>query len=184
MVGQNGAGKTTLVRIVAGLLAADAGTIEVGGLSADRERTRYHRLVGLVGAGNSGLYARLKPEHHLDLCARLALMPRRSRAAAIERTIEAFDLAPLCGRRVDRLSMGQRQRLRLALAFLHEPLLALLDEPETSLDEDGRDLLRRALDDLRARGGAAIVCTPSGSDGALGVDRTYVLAAGALREAA
>lgn len=181
--GANGAGKTTLLRIVAGLIAADAGSVRVRGLDPDRDRAAYQRCVGLLSAGNSGLYPRLKAEHHLDLCARLALMRPPEREAALDRAVETFDLTPLLGRRVDRLSMGQRQRLRLALAFLHQPSLVLLDEPGTSLDEEGLDLLQRALEDLRARGGSAVVCMPSGWERQIDSEVALRLARGQLEAA-
>jgi ABC-2 type transport system ATP-binding protein len=181
IAGRNGAGKTTLLRIVAGMITPDAGSIQVCGLDPERQRTEFQRRIGFLAAGNSGLYARLKAEQHLDLWARLALMPRRARRAAIERTIEQFALGPLCGRRVDRLSMGQRQRLRLALAFVHEPALVLLDEPATSLDEHGIAALQAALDALKGRGGAALVCLPSGWRDVLTLDAAHILEDGRLR---
>jgi ABC-type multidrug transport system ATPase subunit len=94
--------------------------------------------------------------------------------------IETFGLAPVCGRRVDRLSMGQRQRLRLALAFIHDPRLVLLDEPTTSLDEDGLTVLGKALDELTARDGSALVCLPSGWPEPPGIEARYVLAGGRI----
>jgi ABC-2 type transport system ATP-binding protein len=178
--GRNGAGKTTLLRIACGLILPDAGTVRVAGLDPEHERTEFHRSVGFLSAGNSGLYARLKAEHHLEMWARLALIPRRERDAAIARVAAEFELEPLFGRRVDRLSMGQRQRLRLALAFLHEPRLVMLDEPGTSLDEEGLALLGAALGALKARGGAALVCLPSGWERLAAVDEAYVLDGGRL----
>jgi ABC-2 type transport system ATP-binding protein len=183
IVGANGAGKTTLLRIVAGLLAPDAGAVEVCGRTLAGDRVGYQRVLGLLSAGNTGLYARLKVEHHLDLCTRLALMPRARRRPAVQWALDAFDLGPLCGRRVDRLSMGQRQRLRLALAFVHEPLLVLLDEPATSLDGEGRDRLHAALATVKSRGGAALVCMPSGTAPEVKCDRTLALAGGGLAPA-
>jgi ABC-2 type transport system ATP-binding protein len=183
IVGPNGAGKTTLLRIAAGLIAADRGAVLACGLDPERDRARFQRCVGFLAAGNSGLYARLKVEHHLELAARLALLTRNERRPAVESAIRSFALAPLFGRRVDRLSMGERQRLRLALAFLHEPQVVLLDEPITSLDEDGVRLLQAALDSLTTYGGAAIVCAPTGSKSALSVDRALVLAGGVLEVA-
>jgi ABC-2 type transport system ATP-binding protein len=183
VAGANGAGKTTLLRIVAGLLAPDAGRVRVCGLGLDEDRAGYQRALGFLPAGNSGLYGRLKAEHHLELWTRLALMPRGRRRAAIESAVAAFGLGPLCGRRVDRLSMGQRQRLRLALAFVHGPRLVLLDEPGTSLDDEGAAVLEGALSELKARGGSALVCVPSGWAQPLPVDRRYVLAGGRLEAA-
>ncbi len=181
--GRNGAGKTTLLRIASGLIAPDAGTVHVAGLDPEQNATQFQRRIGLVSAGNSGLYARLKPEHHLEMWARLALVPRRLRAAAIERTSEAFVIAPLCGKRVDRLSMGQRQRLRLALGFLHEPLVVMLDEPTGSLDDEGIALLSSAMEALKARGGAVLVCQPARWEELPAIDAALTLRAGRLEPA-
>jgi ABC-2 type transport system ATP-binding protein len=181
--GRNGAGKTTLLRIAASLIVPDAGSVRVCDLDPERDRTDYQRSIGFVSAGNSGLYARLTVEHHLAYWSRLALMPRSSRDDAVAATIDRFELRELCGQRVDRLSMGQRQRLRVSLAFLHRPPLVLLDEPRTSLDEEAAALLAGAVRDVTARGGAAVVCSPSGEPDWLHFDRRYVVAGGRLQEA-
>ena len=182
--GANGAGKTTLLRIASGLILPDAGTIRVCGHESESERSECQRRTGFLSAGNAGLYGRLKAEHHLEFAARLAFIPRRERQVAIRRVVDAFELAPFCGRRVDRTSMGQRQRLRLALAFLHDPELVLLDEPATSLDEEGIGLVEAALESLRSRGGAAVICVPTGWRQVVSVDRHYLLQDGRLTEAA
>jgi ABC-2 type transport system ATP-binding protein len=180
IAGRNGAGKTTLLRVASGLIVPERGTVRLDGLDPERDRTEFQSRLGYLSAGNSGLYARLKAEHHLELAAKLALMPRRERKPAIERALQAFELEKLCGRRVDRLSMGQRQRLRLALSFVHQPSVVLLDEPSTSLDQDGRALVQQALNDLKARGGAAIVCVPTGGEPLPVVDRVLELSEGRL----
>ena len=181
--GRNGAGKTTLLRIAAALITPERGEVRLNGLDPERNRREFQRRLGHLAAGNTGLYARLKLELHLDFWARLALVPRARRASVIERTIDAFELRSLMGRRVDRLSMGQRQRLRLALAFLHEPELVLLDEPTTSLDQDGIVLLDRALAELKGRGGAALLCAASGDELHLAYDKEYLLGGGRLEAA-
>jgi ABC-type multidrug transport system ATPase subunit len=178
--GANGAGKTTLLRIAAGLILPERGRVSAAGFDPERQRTEFHRRIGFLSAGNTGLYARLRADHHMELWARLALMPKREYRPAIARAIEAFGLQDLRDRRVDRLSMGQRQRLRLALTFLHEPAVVLLDEPATSLDGDGIEALQTALTGVAARGGAGIVCLPSGWHDVLSVDRHLVLEDGRL----
>ena len=80
-----------------------------------------------------------------------------------------FDLAEIGELRVDRLSMGQRQRVRLALTFLHAPMLVLLDEPATSLDTSALELLRGAVDDVVRRGGMCLAVAPEGAE--MGLDR-------------
>jgi ABC-2 type transport system ATP-binding protein len=159
--GENGIGKTTLLRICAGLIRADSGVVELEGLHPQRDRGRYQSKVGFLSAGDRGLYARLTPLQHLELWARVSLLGRERFRPAIERIVEQLALADLVGQRMDRLSMGQRQRVRLAMAFLHEPDLVLLDEPLNSLDEKGALLLGECLAALTARGGAAIWCSPS-----------------------
>ena len=159
--GRNGAGKTTLLRIAAGLILPDSGEVELHGLHAERNRRAFHRRLGFLAAGNTALYARLSATNNLDFWAGIALVPRRRRRAAIEAAIARFGIEELADRRVDRMSMGQRQRVRLAATFLHDPDVVLLDEPETSLDDEGLALLGEVLDDHVARGGAAIICSPT-----------------------
>lgn len=180
--GRNGAGKTTLLRVAAGILVADQGEVTICGLDPGKRREIQSRI-GFVSAGNGALYARLTVDHHLDLCSRIALLPREQCVLAIENARQSFALDELRGRRVDRLSTGQRQRLRLALAFVHDPDLVLLDEPDSSLDDEAVALLAHALEKCRARGGAAIVCSPSGFGERLRVDRSLGVSNGKLVDA-
>lgn len=180
--GRNGAGKTTLLRIVAGIVAPDAGEVSLGGVRLGERGRAYWRQVGFVSAGNAGLYARLTVDDHLRLCARLALLRRSRRAAAIDAMLAAFELDELRGRRVDRLSMGQRQRLRLATGFLHDPAVVLLDEPQTSLDLEATALLEQALEKVRGRGGAAVICSPTGSPDFMRFDRRCRVAGGRIED--
>jgi ABC-2 type transport system ATP-binding protein len=162
--GRNGVGKTTLLRILVGLIAPDRGEIRLGGLDPVRQRREYQRRLGFVSAGYGGLYARLTVGFHLRMWSRLALLPKDTRQSAFARSVSRFELEDLVDARVDRLSMGQRQRVRLALGLLHEPDLVVLDEPRNSLDAEAVALLVAALNDLRARGGAAVYCSPTGED--------------------
>jgi ABC-type multidrug transport system ATPase subunit len=178
--GPNGAGKTTLLRIASGLLRPDRGTASVRGLDPEHDRSDYLARVGFLTAGDRGLYARLSPVGHLRLCADLALLRYERREAAIERAVADFDIAAFADRRVDRLSLGQRQRTRLAIAFLHEPDVILLDEPANSLDDQGLSVLDQALARLRERSGAALWCAPATVDAPMPFDERYVLDGGRL----
>ncbi len=162
LVGPNGTGKTTLLRIAAGLITADSGTVRLDGLDPRTRRREFQRRLGFLSAGQTGLYARLSVRAHLDFWATISFVPRGSRRDAVEAAIDRFSLGDLASRRVDRLSMGQRQRVRLAMAFLHEPRLVLLDEPQNSLDEDGIALLNEVLGAFAAIGGTALCCSPRG----------------------
>lgn len=182
ITGRNGAGKTTLLRVAAGLIAPEAGTVSVLGLDLEEDRRACQRRLGFLTAGNSGLYGRLQVDHHLDFWSRLAMVPRTERAHRVRDARERFELGELGGRRVDRLSMGQRQRLRIALAFLHGPRLVLLDEPRTSLDDESTMLLAAAVAALAASGGAAVVCAPTREQTGVALDRCLTVVHGRLDE--
>jgi ABC-type multidrug transport system ATPase subunit len=176
--GANGSGKTTLIRLLAGVLEPAAGSVRLGALDPIGDRRAYMRRVGLATAGERGLYARLEVRANLQLAAALALVPARRRRALIAAALARFELEALARRRCDRLSLGQRQRLRLAIAFLHEPAVVLLDEPNSSLDADGTALLARALSEAAARGAGVLWAAPDGPPPALPADRACVLAGG------
>ena len=178
--GENGAGKTTLLRVVAGVVRPDRGRVVVAGREVDRHRRWFLKQLGYLSAGDRGLYPRLSPRTHLQFCAGLALMDGDRQDRAIVRVIDDFGLEPFVDRQAQRLSLGQRQRLKLAMAFLHEPTVVLLDEPTSSLDEHGIGALRTALVELRRRGGFAVCCVPKGIDEPLDFDETYALEAGRL----
>jgi ABC-type multidrug transport system ATPase subunit len=179
--GQNGAGKTTLLRIGTAILAPDAGTVTVDGISSDGNWREYHRRIGFLSAGDRGLYARFSVRGHLEFSVRLAFVPTDRRQQLVEQALVGFGLADLAKRRADRLSQGQRQRLRLALTFVHEPKVLLLDEPRNSLDEQGLAMLVGAIDGVLARRGAVIWCSPAGETQPLKFDRSFLIEAGALR---
>jgi ABC-2 type transport system ATP-binding protein len=178
--GRNGTGKTTLLRIAVGLIHADAGSAELEGLHPVRDRRTYQSRLGFLSAGDRGLYARVSVRDHLRLWARLALLPRSRTGEVIDRALDGFELRDLAGQRVERLSMGQRQRVRLAGVFLHDPRIVLLDEPRTSLDSDGIRLLTSLLDDFRSQGGSAVWCSPTGDRAELDFDSAYTLDGGRL----
>jgi ABC-type multidrug transport system ATPase subunit len=178
--GANGAGKTTLLRILSGLFQADSGTVSLNGLDPVGDRRAFQSELGFLAAGNGGLYARLSVKQHLEFWARLSLLPTELRRAAVITTLGRFDLAKIASSRVDRLSMGQRQRVRLSMAFMHEPKVVLLDEPRNSLDENGVELLVSVLREFSANGGGVVWCAPSVSDTDLHFDALHELVDGKL----
>jgi ABC-2 type transport system ATP-binding protein len=178
--GRNGAGKTTLLRIAAGLIDPDRGRVHAWGFGPHDKRSRYHRLVAFLPAGDRGLYARLSVRHQLRFWAGMAMIDSAARESRVEETIDAFDLRELADQRVDRMSMGQRQRVRIAMTFLAEPETVLLDEPLTSLDSEGAVVLERAIYGLIGRGGALLWCSPSGDHPEHEFDSDWILEAGRL----
>jgi ABC-2 type transport system ATP-binding protein len=180
ITGANGAGKTTLLRLAAGLLGPDSGSISVCGLDSEHDGGAYRSRIGFLSAGDRGLYPRLTVAGNLEFAARLGMLERRRLRPAVEEAIDRFALGELAGRRVDRLSTGQRQRVRLAATLIHDPGLVLLDEPANSLDDAGIASLEGALADVTLRGGAVVSCVPSGAGETLAADRRYAMSQGVL----
>jgi ABC-2 type transport system ATP-binding protein len=177
LVGANGSGKSTLLKVLFGIVAPDAGSVEVMGMHPRRDRARLR-----AAAGYAGQDAALDPEmtgwETLRLFHALAGLPRRDRERRLGEAVGEHGLAPFCGRRVATWSGGQRQRLHLALAALHAPRLVLLDEPTASLDPDGRRDLWRRLRAWRDAGRATLVATHDLADAAAACDRVLVMHAG------
>ena len=178
--GRNGVGKTTLLRFAAGILRPRQGSVRMGELTPGSKGGRYQRQIGFLSAGDRGLHARMRVSQQLDYWARLAYVPRERRAVLVAASLEQFGLEELADQRVDRMSMGQRQRIRLAMAFLHEPSVVLLDEPRNSLDDDGYRLLGEQIRSVTGCGGAVLWCSPRGEDRVLACDASYTLEGGHL----
>jgi ABC-type multidrug transport system ATPase subunit len=180
IVAPNGTGKTTLLRIAVGLIQPESGRVSLGALDAESDRSAFQQRVGFVSAAAGGLYARLTVRDHLRLWSRLALLPPTRRSGYCARVQDALGLDDLLDRRVDRLSMGQRQRVRIAGAFLHEPDVVLMDEPAGSLDEDGLRLLAAEVERARDGGRAVLWCAPTAGVGLVEPGRRLTIAAGRL----
>lgn len=178
--GANGAGKTTLLRLAAGILLPQRGSVRMGELTPSSKGSRYRRQIGFLSAGDRSLQARMRVRQQLDYWARLAYVPRERRAELVAQSLRQFGLEEFAERRVDRMSMGQRQRIRLAMAFLHEPRLLLLDEPRNSLDDDGYRLLGEQIERAGSGGAAVLWCSPRGEDRVLACDAGYTLEDGHL----
>jgi heme ABC exporter ATP-binding subunit CcmA len=141
VLGGNGAGKSTLLRLLATLTRPAAGRLELLGLDAATQRERLRARLGYLGH-QVGLYPALTVLEHLEFFATLHGLGHHEAEAAMA----ALGLAPQARRRVEALSRGQQQRLALARAVLHRPELLVLDEPDASLDAEGRDLLGRLFE--------------------------------------
>ncbi len=155
VTGPNGSGKSTLLRIVAGLLRGSRGgcTLAVGGRTiAPAERRRY---VGFASP-ELAFYDELTVAENLTFVAETRGMgaPAASAAAALDRV----GLASRADDRVSALSSGMKQRLRLAFAVLHRPPVLLLDEPGSHMDEEGRAMLARLVEQER-RAGLVLIAT-------------------------
>jgi len=148
LLGPNGAGKTTLFRVGAGVLPPDRGTVRIGGKDPFTEPDSKAD-VGYLPHG-AALDGRRSVRANLDFWGRAYGIEEPERADRIERVAERFEFADLLDRDGDTLSRGQRQRVGLGRALLHDPSVLFLDEPTSGLDPTTANALRDELDAVAA----------------------------------
>ena len=158
LLGANGAGKTTTLRILATLLRPTSGTARIDGRDVAADPVAARRRLGYVSA-TTGVPDRLSPREILRSFGELHGLAGEPLRDRVELLVEALDLARFADRPAGRLSSGQRQRVSVARALVHDPPAIVLDEPTSTLDVIGaRDLLD-LLGELRAAGHAILVST-------------------------
>jgi ABC-2 type transport system ATP-binding protein/sodium transport system ATP-binding protein len=158
LLGPNGAGKTTTLRMLLGLLRPTAGRATIEGYSSLEHPEEVKRRVGLVST-SAGLYPHLSVREMLLLFADLYAVPPDRAAAELKRLAHLLGLEDLLGRRCVTLSTGQKQRVNLARALIHQPPVLLLDEPTQGLDVLGSQVVFEFVQHLRAEGKAVILTT-------------------------
>jgi ABC-2 type transport system ATP-binding protein len=157
LLGPNGAGKTTTLRIVAGLLRPDAGSVSVFGIDALANPIEAKRLIAWV-SDEPMIYDKLTPLEYLEFVAGLwGIEAATAEARAIE-LIDWLGLAPHADERCQTFSKGMRQKVALAGALIHEPRLLILDEPLTGLDAGSARQVKNVLAE-RVRGGVTVIMT-------------------------
>jgi len=179
LLGPNGAGKTSLVRALTGRLRLDGGTVAVAGRDP-RADPAARRALGLVPQ-EIALYQDLTVAENLGLLGELAGLSRAAAAAAVGPALAWIDLADRGDSRVATLSGGQKRRVNLAAATLHQPAVLILDEPTVGVDLPARDRIHGLLRDLRARGTAILLATHDLDQAALLCDRVGVMVDGRIR---
>jgi ABC-2 type transport system ATP-binding protein len=158
LVGPDGAGKTTTIRMLAGLVDPDAGTVRV--LGADPgEGGEAREQLGLMPQQYS-LYGDLTISENLTFFAQLFCIPRAVFRTRRDRLLAITRLAPFPDRRADSLSGGMYKKLALACALLHQPKVLLLDEPTNGVDPVSRRELWALLYEFVQEGTAIVVSTP------------------------
>jgi len=174
-LGPNGSGKTTTLRIVLGLVRADAGAALIGGVPYGR-LAQPRRMVGAMLEA-TGFHPGRRARDHLRVLAGAADIPGRR----VDEVLDQVGLAPAARRRVREFSLGMRQRLGLAAALLGDPAVLLLDEPANGLDPGGIAWLRGLLRDLADEGRTVIVASHVLSEVAQTVDRVVIVSSGQVR---
>jgi ABC-2 type transport system ATP-binding protein len=156
LVGPNGAGKTTLLLMLATLLAPDSGHVRVAGLDPVADPMGVRARMGWMPDA-FGVYDQLTVWEYLKFFADAYRLPDTVGRARVAETLGVTHLEDYAGRPVHVLSRGQKQRLALGRAMLHDPSVLLLDEPASGLDPRSRIELRDVLRGLAAKGAAVLV---------------------------
>ena len=152
IAGPNGSGKTTLVRVAATLLSVDSGTVTVLGVDSRHPDLATRRSIGLIGH-QPAVIPELTLEENLVHIARLAGVD----TGRVGKVLDVVGLAAAADRRADASSFGMRRRIEIAHLLLTRPMLLLLDEAASGLDDSARDLVGALVRSVCGRGGGCLV---------------------------
>jgi len=157
-LGPNGAGKTTTLRVCAGLLRPDEGEVTIAGASLAREPLVARARMGFV-PDRPFLYERLSGREFLDFIAALYDVPSNVAAGRADELLERLDMLRAADDLIETYSQGMRQKISLAAAVIHDPPLAMLDEPLNGLDPHGARTLKDLLRERAARDLGVLIST-------------------------
>jgi len=179
LLGANGAGKTTALRCLATLLRPTSGAARIDGFDSVAAPLEVRRRLGFLAA-SMGLYQRLTARELLRYFARLNGIADDVGERRVEEMVAAFGLGEFADRLCGKLSTGQRQRVSIARAVVHDPPALVLDEPTLGLDVLSSESIFRFVADAKARGRAVIFSTHQMSEVELLADRVGIIAGGRL----
>jgi ABC-2 type transport system ATP-binding protein len=158
LLGPNGAGKTTTLRMVTGLLAPDAGDVQVLGIDLARDPAGAKRGMAYL-PDDPLLYGKLKPTEYLEFVAGLWGIRAQDAEPRARRLLDWLDLTKHAHELTEGFSRGMKQKLALAGALIHEPELLILDEPLTGLDAAAARQVKDLLVSHVEQGGTVILTT-------------------------
>jgi sodium transport system ATP-binding protein len=158
LLGPNGAGKTTTLRIICTLLSPDAGTVEVLGFGTRSTPEEVRRRIGVVTA-DIGIYPRLSARENIEYFARLCGLSGVDLNRKVDGVIERLDMRSFAKQRAESLSSGQKQKVAIARAIVHDPEVLMFDEPTSNLDVLASKEVREFMVEAKGRGKCVIFST-------------------------
>jgi sodium transport system ATP-binding protein len=177
LLGPNGAGKSTCLRILSTVLEADAGSARVGGIDLTADPLAARRVLGVL-PHSSGLYQQLTGRENIEYYGRLHGLGERELARRVDGLIERLELATIADRKAKGFSQGERTKIALARALVHDPKHLLLDEPTAGLDVMATRHLRDWLRELRRSGRCVLLSSHVMQEIEALVDDIVIIAAG------
>ena len=157
-LGPNGAGKTTTIKMLAGLLTPDSGSIHVWGLPMSREARQAKSHLAYV-PDEPFLYEKLTAREFLDFVGQMYGMDARLRQERMDRLIRQLEMWPFLDKLTESYSHGMKQRTVLAAALLHSPRVLIIDEPLVGLDPKTVRTVKGLMREITASGGAVFMST-------------------------
>jgi len=179
LLGPNGAGKTTTLRMLYSLLPPDEGEIRIDGLDPGKDAMAIKRTLGVV-PDNRGLYTRLTARENIAYYGTLHGMSRAEIDSRIEALVETLDMSDFIERRTEGFSQGQRVKVAIARAMVHQPQTVIMDEPSNGLDVMSTRALRRYILGLKAAGHSVVLSTHIMQEVVALCDRIIIIAKGKI----
>ena len=179
LLGPNGAGKTTTLRIICTLLAPDAGSVDVLGFDTRTAPAEVRRRVGVVTA-DIGVYPRLSARENITYFAELSGVLDGELERRVDTVLERLDMVSFANQRAESLSSGQKQKVAIARAIVHDPEVLMFDEPTSNLDVLASREIRGFMVESRDRGKCVIFSTHVLHDAERLCDRVTILHEGSV----
>ncbi len=158
LLGPNGAGKTTLMQIIATLMKPTSGTVEIAGMTPDKDLLKIHKLLGFLTT-EIKLDPVSTPDRLFDFFAELYDIPKDEIKNRKEKAFSRFGITPFAERRISELSTGMKQKISIAISLLHDPPIIIFDEPTNGLDILTSRQVTDYLKELRDEGRCIILST-------------------------
>ncbi len=177
LLGPNGAGKTTTLRMLSTLLAPDSGQVLIDGADLASQASAVRRSLGVLGDAK-GLYWRLSARENIMYFAALHGMPRAAAAARTEQLLHELGLSALADRPTQGFSQGERMKVAIARALVHNPQTVLLDEPTNGLDIMSTRSMRELIRSLKAQGKCVLFSSHIMQEVAALCDRIVIIGKG------
>lgn len=177
LLGPNGAGKTTTLRMLYSLLPPDEGEIRIDGMDPGRDAMAIKRTLGVI-PDSRGLYSRLTARENISYFGELHGMNKRRISQRIEELTSTLDMEDFIDRRTEGFSQGQRVKVAIARAMVHEPQTVLMDEPSNGLDVMSTRALRHYILSLKEAGQSVVLSTHIMQEVAALCDRIVIIAKG------
>jgi len=174
LLGPNGAGKTTTLRVICTLLAPDAGSVEVLGFDTRVAPREVRGRVGVVTA-EIGIYPRLTARENIAYFAELSGVDDGDVNRRVDSVLERLDMREFANQRAESLSSGQKQKVAIARAIVHDPPVLMFDEPTSNLDVLASREIREFMVEAKGRGKCVIFSTHVLHDAERLCDRVTIL---------